>query len=128
MGDPGFRARLAQVRAATHVDYAAVASLKMPVLRAAFERFRTEHLARHTARAAACRAFQRERGEAMRLHTLFDAIDGHLRRQSRHRRRLAQLAGGISHTRRARRCGASRRSMRTKWTSTATCNGSRPSS
>jgi 4-alpha-glucanotransferase len=80
MADPGFRARLAQVRAATHVDYPAVASLKMTVLRAAFDRFRTEHLARHTARAAACRAFQRERGEAMRLHTLFDAIDGHLRR------------------------------------------------
>ena len=58
----------------------AVASLKMPVLQAAFERFRTEHLARHTARAAACRAFLRERGEAMRLHTLFDAIDGYLRR------------------------------------------------
>jgi 4-alpha-glucanotransferase len=80
MADPGFRARLAQVRAATQVDYPAVASLKMTVLRAAFERFRTEHLARHTARAAACRAFQRERGEAMRLHTLFDAIDGYLRR------------------------------------------------
>ena len=80
MADPGFRARLTQVRAATQVDYAAVASLKMPVLQAAFERFRTEHLARHTARAAACRAFLRERGEPMRLHTLFDAIDGYLRR------------------------------------------------
>jgi 4-alpha-glucanotransferase len=80
MGDPGFRTRLTQVRAATHVDYPAVASLKMSVLRAAFERFRTEHLARHTARAAACRAFQRERGETMRLHTVFDAIDGYLRR------------------------------------------------
>lgn len=80
MADPGFRARLTQVRAATQVDYPAVASLKMTVLRAAFERFRTEHLTRHTARAAACRAFQRERGEPMRLHTLFDAIDGHLRR------------------------------------------------
>ncbi|HET9864984.1 MAG TPA: 4-alpha-glucanotransferase [Steroidobacteraceae bacterium] len=80
MNDPAFRARLAQVRAATHVDYAAVASLKMPVLEAAFERFRGEHLARHTTRAAACRAFLRERGEPMRLHTLFDAIDAHMRR------------------------------------------------
>jgi len=68
------------VRATTQVDYAAVASLKMPVLEAAFERFRTEHLGRHTTRAAACRAFLRERGEPMRLHTLFDAIDGYLRR------------------------------------------------
>jgi 4-alpha-glucanotransferase len=80
MGDPGFRARLAKVRATTQVDYAAVASLKMPVLQAAFERFRSEHLARHTTRAAACRAFLRERGEPMRLHTLFDAIDAHFRR------------------------------------------------
>ncbi|HEX5162486.1 MAG TPA: 4-alpha-glucanotransferase [Steroidobacteraceae bacterium] len=80
MGDPQFRARLEKVRAATQVDYAAVASLKMPVLQAAFERFRSEHLARHTARAAACRAFLRERGEPMRLHTLFDAIDCYLRR------------------------------------------------
>jgi 4-alpha-glucanotransferase len=80
MADPGFRARLARVRATSQVDYPAVASLKMPVLEAAFERFRTEHLARHSARAAACRAFLRERGEPMRLHTVFDAIDAHLRR------------------------------------------------
>jgi 4-alpha-glucanotransferase len=80
MADPGFRARLAKVRAATHVDYADVASLKMPVLEAAFERFRSEHLARHTARAAACHAFLRAGGEALRLHALFDAIDAHLRR------------------------------------------------
>jgi 4-alpha-glucanotransferase len=80
MADPGFRSRLDKVRAAPHVDYPAVSSLKLPVLRAAFERFRDEHLARHTARAAACRAFLRERGEPMRLHTLFDAIDGYLRR------------------------------------------------
>jgi len=80
IGDPAFRSRLAKVRASAQVDYAAVASLKMPVLQAAFERFRSEHLARHTTRAAACRAFLRERGEPMRLHILFDAIDGYLRR------------------------------------------------
>jgi 4-alpha-glucanotransferase len=80
MADAGFRARLAAVRAATHVDYPAVASLKFAVLEAAFERFRTEHLARHTARGAACRAFLRERGEPMRLHILFDALDTWLRR------------------------------------------------
>src|SRR4029453_1723237 len=39
MSDPGFRARLAKVRSATHVDYPAVASLKMSVLQAAYERF-----------------------------------------------------------------------------------------
>jgi 4-alpha-glucanotransferase len=80
MADAGFRARLAAARSAAQVDYPAVSSLKMPVLQAAFERFRIEHLARHTARAAACRAFLRGRGEPMRLHTVFDAIDGHFRR------------------------------------------------
>jgi len=80
MSDPGFAARLAKLRGASHVDYPAVASLKMAVLQAAYERFRDEHLARHTARAAACRAFLRERGEPMRLHNLFDAIDGYLRK------------------------------------------------
>ncbi len=80
MADSGFRARLAALRTADHVDYPGVASLKLAVLRAAFERFRTEHLSRHTARAAACNAFLRERGEPMRLHTVFDALDDHLRR------------------------------------------------
>jgi 4-alpha-glucanotransferase len=80
MADAGFRTRLSQVRTGAHVDYAAVHSLKTTVLQAAFDRFRTEHLARHTARAAACQTWLRERGEAMRLHTLFDAIDGWLRR------------------------------------------------
>jgi len=80
MADPGFRTRLSKVRATAQVDYPAVASLKIPVLQAAFERFRDEHLSRHTTRAAACRAFLRERGEPLRLHTLFDAIDGYLRK------------------------------------------------
>ena len=81
MADAGFRARLNAARAANQVDYAAVASLKVAVLEAAFERFRAEHLTRHTARAAACRDFLRERGEPLRLHTLFDALDTHLRRR-----------------------------------------------
>ena len=81
MADAGFRARLAAVRAASQVDYPGVASLKFAVLEAAFERFRTEHLARHSARAAACRNFLRERGEPLRRHTLFDALDTWLRRK-----------------------------------------------
>jgi 4-alpha-glucanotransferase len=75
-----FKAALARVRAATHIDYPAVARLKMPVLEAAFECFKAEHLERHTTRAAKFREFLQSRGDAMRLHTLFDALDGHLRR------------------------------------------------
>ena len=117
-----------KVRAATQVDYPAVASLKMPVLEAAFERFRTEHLARHTARAAACRAFLRERGEPMRLHTLFDAIDALSAATSRYRRRLAQLARGIPPSGQCRRANASPRRTPMPWISMATCSGWRPSS
>jgi 4-alpha-glucanotransferase len=74
-----FRARLAKVRSAAHVDYAAVSALKLPVLRAAFECFEERHLAPLSPRGQAFRDFLAERGEPLRLHALFDAIDGHLR-------------------------------------------------
>ena len=79
IADAGFRARLAQVRAAAHVDYVAVHGLKMAVLAAAFEQFRVEHLRQNTARASSFRRFFEQRGPALRLHALFDAIDSHLR-------------------------------------------------
>lgn len=81
MADPAFRARLAAARSATHVDYPAVSSLKLPVLEAAWEEFRATHLAKDTPRALAFRAFLEESGPALRLHTLFDALDVHLRRR-----------------------------------------------
>lgn len=75
-----FNARLAQVRAATHVDYAGVAALKLPVLEAAFQLFREIHLDTHTPRSAQFREFLQERGEPLRLHALFDALDRHFRK------------------------------------------------
>jgi 4-alpha-glucanotransferase len=80
MADPVFRARLAAARSATHVDYAAVSSLKLPVLEAAWQEFRDTHLAKDTPRARAFRAFLEAGGPALGLHTLFDALDVHLRR------------------------------------------------
>jgi 4-alpha-glucanotransferase len=74
-----FRARLAQAKAANQVDYASVAALKLPVLEAGYQLFRELHLDNNTPRAVEFREFLRERGEPMRLHVLFDAIDGHLR-------------------------------------------------
>lgn len=70
-----FTARLAKVRAASHIDYAAVSDLKLPVLRAAFEHFRERERAGGDPRARAFREFLRDRGEPLRLHALFDAID-----------------------------------------------------
>jgi 4-alpha-glucanotransferase len=78
--DPQFSARLARVRAATQVDYAQVAALKLPVLEAAFQLFREAHLDHHTPRASLFREFLREHGEPLRLHVLFDALDRHFRR------------------------------------------------
>jgi 4-alpha-glucanotransferase len=78
--DAGFRARLSVVRDAAQVRYRDVAQLKLPVLRAAYAHFRREHLVPETGRAVAFREFLAERGEPMRLHVLFDALDDHLGR------------------------------------------------
>ncbi len=74
-----FKARLAQVRAATQVDYAGVAALKLPVLEAGWQLFREVHLEEHTPRAAQFRQFLAE-NPPLRLHALFDALDRHFRK------------------------------------------------
>lgn len=70
-----FKARLAKVRKASQVDYVAVAHLKMPVLRAAYDHFRQGGPGAESPRARDFRRFREERGESLRLHALFDAID-----------------------------------------------------
>jgi 4-alpha-glucanotransferase len=74
-----FVAELARARAATHIDYAAVARTKLAVLRLLFDHFRREHLQHETERARAFQAFVAERGELLRLHALHDALDEHFR-------------------------------------------------
>jgi 4-alpha-glucanotransferase len=78
---PEFQAELARLRSTANVDYPGVASAKLPVLRLLFDHFRREHLARDSGRAAEFRAYVAERGESLRLHALYDAIDEHLRAQ-----------------------------------------------
>jgi 4-alpha-glucanotransferase len=75
-----FKARLARVRAASQVDYAGVAALKLPVLEAAYQLFREIHLDTHTPRASQFRDFLSERGPLLRSHALFDALDRHFRK------------------------------------------------
>ena len=82
---PGFQQELARLRSTAVVDYPGVAAAKLPVLRALYEHFRREHLARGSTRAAAFRAYLAERGEPLRLHALHDAIDEHLRGRDRDR-------------------------------------------
>jgi len=78
---PDFLRELERLRATDVVDYYGVARAKLPVLRALYEHFRREHLARGTAHAQAFRDYQHERGEPLRRHALHDAIDAHLRAQ-----------------------------------------------
>lgn len=72
---PTFSAKLDAARDATHVQYAAVAALKLAMLRLLFAEFRLRHLLPGTARAQSFRHFVDEGGEALRLHALFDSVD-----------------------------------------------------
>jgi 4-alpha-glucanotransferase len=78
---PAFQKELERLRAVDAVDYPGVARAKLPVLQALFEHFRRTQVERDTDRARAFRAYQRERGEPLRRHALFEAIDAHLRPQ-----------------------------------------------
>ena len=78
---PEFQAALQRLRATPNVDYAGVAAAKLPLLRTLYDHFTSEHAERGTGRARAFRAYLAGRGEALRIHALHDAIDGHLRAQ-----------------------------------------------
>lgn len=76
-----FQAALRKSRMAGNVDYAQVASLKFEILRLLHASFREQHLERGTERAESFRQFVAARGEPLRLHATYDALDAHLRLQ-----------------------------------------------
>jgi len=78
---PGFQAELERLRSTANVDYPGVANAKLPVLELLYAHFRRGHLERSSARAAAFRTYVAERGESLRRHALYDAIDEHMRAQ-----------------------------------------------
>jgi 4-alpha-glucanotransferase len=65
------------VRSAELVDYAAVDSLKRPVLEALYRRFRIREGASGSALGAAFRAFQRDGGKALAAFAAFEALHEH---------------------------------------------------
>ncbi len=73
-----FKSVLTKLRQADHVDYAGVARVKLEALECLYTDFRTQHLARHTPRAAEFQAFVARGGEALQRHAQFDALDRHL--------------------------------------------------
>jgi len=76
---PAFQSALARLRASDHVDYPAVARLKFDILALLYEHFRERELgASPGARGRAFRDFQHDRGAALKLHGLFDALHEHI--------------------------------------------------
>ena len=81
VADPEFKALLRDLRATRNVDYVRVAGAKFEILSLLFAHFRSEHLERDSPRAREFRAFVEAQGEPLRLHALYDALDGHWRLQ-----------------------------------------------
>jgi 4-alpha-glucanotransferase len=77
VGDGAFEARLAALRDAPHVDYRAVAAVKLEILELLFREFRRRHLEPGSERAAAFADFVAAGGTLLQLHARFDALDEH---------------------------------------------------
>jgi 4-alpha-glucanotransferase len=76
---PAFQSTLARLRAFDHVDYVAVARLKFDILALLYGHFREHQLgASPGRRGRAFGNFQRDRGAALKLHGLFDALHEHV--------------------------------------------------
>ena len=82
----GFQSRLAELRATSLVDYPGVAAAKFEVLELLFAHFRAQHVSAdgksaptdsRSTRGEAFFAFVEERGEALRRHALFEALQAH---------------------------------------------------
>jgi 4-alpha-glucanotransferase len=80
--EPDFQQRLAELRAALHVDYRGVAAAKFEIFELLFAHFQEIHLARGSPRAASFRQFVVSGGERLRQHALFDALDTHFRAEA----------------------------------------------
>jgi len=75
-----FAEQLRVLRGASHVDYAAVATLKFEILEQLYTEFCDSHLQNDTPRALKFRIFVQAGGRALSLHALFDALDRHFYR------------------------------------------------
>jgi len=76
---PEFQGRLARLRETDTVDYVGVATAKFEVLERLYAHFRQRHLAaqRPSQRAQAFRDYQAARGDALRRHATFEALQEH---------------------------------------------------
>jgi 4-alpha-glucanotransferase len=81
VAEPQFQAMLQELRATKNVDYVRVAAAKFEILSLLYASFRALHLDKNTPRGDAFRRFQQVQGEPLRLHAIYDALDGHFRLQ-----------------------------------------------
>jgi 4-alpha-glucanotransferase len=81
VAEPKFQATLKEARATRNVDYVKVAAAKFEILSLLYADFRKRHLEEETPRGEAFRSFQEIQGEPLRLHAIYDALDGHFRLQ-----------------------------------------------
>ncbi len=75
---PDFVSALAQVRAATLVDYAGVGALKRAALELCYKHFRDTHLADRDERAKSFKAFVDAGGPRLAQHALYEALQEHI--------------------------------------------------
>lgn len=78
IAEPLFKERLDKARASELVDYATVAEIVFPVLRALHDSFRKNHVARRTARARAFEMFCVDRQPSLVRFATFLALQGHM--------------------------------------------------
>ncbi len=74
-----FQTALAELRHAGTVMYEQVATLKLCALRLLYADFLSTHIQNDAPRARLFRDFQAERGESLKRHALFDALDARFR-------------------------------------------------
>jgi (1->4)-alpha-D-glucan 1-alpha-D-glucosylmutase len=71
------QARVSALRSAELVDYVGVAAVKREVLELLYAHFRHHHVDAGSQRSAAFAAFRRRRGNELRRHALFEALQEH---------------------------------------------------
>jgi 4-alpha-glucanotransferase len=81
VAQPEFQSQLQTLRETTNVDYPGVARAKFEILRMLYEHFRAAHLQRGSDRGAAFTRYVEERGDPLRLHAVYDALDADFRLQ-----------------------------------------------
>lgn len=81
VADAHFQARLRALRDAALVDYAGVAEAKQRILTLLHGCFRSQHLAKGSARAGDFRRFLEDQGEELYLQALYEALQAHFHAQ-----------------------------------------------